>query len=513
MNHTSSTMKSTMKPSRSLSMGSTPLGNQFKSSEDTSIPAPSPACRRSLSLRSAPNASTFTATELMKSGQSEDQNMRFCSPRLRRVYSCPGMASRRQLYTISEEIPEFYSPPRRHGTWPTNSSKQLITHSSDAQLEDFPRAEDAEEEESERMSTRPPSEISYRGLGAIYIQPSPQLAGMQAVGEHLREEGDEFWSHETWTRSRAFLTQSQISIPIASYVPTGSPRTVFSNLQSPSEKNIVSRRPGSGGGRAAEWGEPSSSSSTRVNEHASSPTEWIEGYLARREEADRLEDEARRKQEKGLKWDLRRMESFSKIKRRLSAKKGMGFEPRWEQAFSGRRSFSPPLDEETSESSGAGRGRVGSFDPPLEARKSLSEALKIDLQPSSSAQPGTSSKEEPSRITPPPLPPFSPTPQRPSPWSRRSFHSINHAPSLTRLLSRKKSLGSFEPVSTVVDELRLRRSFSAKLGRRASGSAREFLSRFERRGSGSGEGKGKEVDRGGSVTDAKVVRKDSAREV
>ncbi len=507
-------MKSTMKPSRSLSMGSTPLGNQFKSSEDTSIPAPSPACRRSLSLRSAPNASTFTATELMKSGQSEDQNMRFYSPRLRRVYSCPGIASRRQLYTISEEIPEFYSPPRRHGTWPTNSSKQPIFY-SEAQWEDVPRAEDAEEEESERISTRPPSEVSYRGLGAIYIQPSPQLAGMQAVGEHLREEDDEFWPHETWTRSRAFLTQSQISIPIASYVPTGSPRTVFSNLQSPSEKNIVSRRPGSSGGRAAEWGEPSSSSSTRVNEHPSSPTEWIEGYLARREEADRLEDEARRKQEKGLKWDLRRMESFSKIKRRLSAKKGMGFEPRREQAFSGRRSFSPPLDEETSESSGVGRGRRGSFDPLPEARKSLSEALKIDLQPSSSAQPDPPIRQERPRVTPLPSLPHPPSlpPQRPSPWSRRSFHSLNQAPSLTRLLSGKKSLGSFEPVSTVEDELRLRRSFSAKLGRRASDSAREFLSRFERRGSGSGEGKGKEVDKGGSVTDAKVVRKDSAREV
>ena len=240
----------------------------------------------------------------------------------------PRKASQHSLPTIVERNPEIYQPTYSSNEAPANLSNYTFEY--DKMISEPSMME----QEHPTIKADMESAVSHPSYSVIRIQPSPQLASMQAIGEHVQRTGDTS-PYGTRTRSKVFTTQSQLSLPHASYIPTGSPRAVFKKFEEIEKSSSNHSRLAYYVPRIAkvigekDWVRASEGAHSNTSLERS--TDWIEGFLARREEADRLE-EAKQKQEKMMKWNLTRTESFKRIKRRLSGKRAADFEPRQERS-------------------------------------------------------------------------------------------------------------------------------------------------------------------------------------
>jgi hypothetical protein len=227
-----------------------------------------------------------------------------------------------KLFTVIEDRPPTYLPttphktlhfPLRRRTGTTSDEDDRITG-----LLDVP----AQEQYSRTNTMSSTNSInSHQGPFPIYISPSMQLQGMQSIGE-MDYERQRLRAHTPipLTRSQA---SSLIENHTSSEVPSSTSNeyniykahfhlndTIRCSTSTPSE-HICTRD----WARSTEWVAPSG--------NTEGPTEWIEDFLVRREEADRLEAEERRRKGKEKRPDglLRRVSTIGKNsmnKRRLS---------------------------------------------------------------------------------------------------------------------------------------------------------------------------------------------------
>ncbi|KAH7379629.1 hypothetical protein BKA66DRAFT_140179 [Pyrenochaeta sp. MPI-SDFR-AT-0127] len=349
-----------------------------------------------------------------------------------------------RLYTIFDEQPPTYKP--------TSGSKSLPLIVSSQGGEKYHTQSEPPavgQESTKAMSTT--DSVSMSG-GLIHIKPSSQLQSMQAVKKHLKDAED-FHPYGPWTRNKVFRTQSDISLPLSSYVPSGSPRAVFKRLEDMNESRVNDpsldttasdalerRRQGKDWKTACDWTEPEIV--------VDGPTEWIEGYLVRKAEADRREEEQRKLEARAQRWDLSRVDSLkqvNKIVRRLSGSTKKedrdGFEVRREHDNDIRKG-QPPI---FGQSSAPEQMLQQAYLPPLNQRHTQEHS--ISPRSSRSEQINEQNSPKPTQST------YN-SPSRPRLGSR--FHTVSGA-SLSKFLLRKLSL---RQVDQQGEDFGLRRSLS-----------------------------------------------------
>ncbi|KAJ4363186.1 hypothetical protein N0V83_010306 [Neocucurbitaria cava] len=307
--------------------------------------------------------------------------------------------------------------------------------------------------------------------GVIHINPSPQLQNMQGVGHHMIESEDT-GPYQPWTRSRFLLTRSDISIPMSSYAPTGSPKVTFDTLNSRPNVNALQRQTPNHK-RSEEKRETTTARKNRDNKtflnrcprpnaHVTEESkEWIEDYLARKHEADELEREAlsRQKQEKSpTKWvgGLARVDSLkqvNKLIRRLSTTTNSSSSNKRTDAAAAGCSSS---DSQAHQELRAKRQRPNPCDPHALLHDEAQHAVQQQRQtqprgeaahaPSPSCHAPTEGIKKPQKLkkapptplptpptTPPKAPPKAPQPhstattidETPTPTLMKRFHSVS----------------------------------------------------------------------------------------
>ena len=300
--------------------------------------------------------------------------------------------------------------------------------------------------------------VTSHQAGVIYIKPSPQLQSMQAVKEHVREHGDPT-PYGPWTRSDVYSTQSTANLPVTSYIPSGTPLTVFNtfrkvDIDGTEDPRLVPRpahmfelvREEQDWSEACEWAEPSAV--------VEGPTQWIEGYLARKAEADLLESQAHSTKAGRIhqKCSLNRVDSLKqvnklmrKLSRSSSGKKTLeascGFDPRQERTR--RRAPSPHHHQVAQE-----QQTLLCAQHPQCAIDSSGNLI----YPSSS----TTGFDRPTL--------------------KRRFHTVSGA-SFSKYLLRKVQLRQMDPDGE--DEVDVKRSLSVNLGRRASVRVKGLVRKWE----------------------------------
>ncbi|KAF1838259.1 hypothetical protein BDW02DRAFT_11305 [Decorospora gaudefroyi] len=229
-----------------------------------------------------------------------------------------------KLTTVTEHRPPAYQP-----TQPVAASELLgdISRPAPVNVEENDTINDLSNvpapERSSRTSTMSSatSVASYQGPGAICIRPSTQLHSMQSISEldvRLKAASS---LRRPWARSKVYPACPQESFP-----PTGTPESLTNtplnasvyeahsrlNDSLHSTSNSIYRLNAKDWARSSEWVEPCPI--------VEGPTEWIEDFLTRKAEADRIEEEhlLRQKQEKKEKGILGRVDSIDRFRARLS---------------------------------------------------------------------------------------------------------------------------------------------------------------------------------------------------
>ncbi|KAF1946828.1 hypothetical protein EJ02DRAFT_430387 [Clathrospora elynae] len=324
--------------------------SEFAGSSKTVIQNEIDLCSRPSSPEraSTPNIPTYPAIPKLQSSTvatGEVHQAPPLTPPRRRVLP---KSSLTKLATVIEHTPPTYQPRK---TPPIPSSTVEIVESDKVveQMATSPASSPQGQDSSSRTISSSASTKSHTGSGVIYIQPSAQLQSMQAISERdLVEMGGDEDSSAPWTSTRVYSMTRQ-TLPMA-YIPTGAPsnnndvginkaHARFNNtlVHSSAQKPLASQ---------------TKPPTTMVKEH----TEWIEDFLARKEETDHFEaedriiQERREKRERGL---LGRVDSINRFRSKTmiskTAKRG-SFEARQE-----RRSKSSELGLDWSRSSHAAR--------------------------------------------------------------------------------------------------------------------------------------------------------------
>ncbi|RAR00856.1 hypothetical protein DDE82_006950 [Stemphylium lycopersici] len=293
---------------------------------------------------------------------------------------------------------------------------------------------------------------SHEGPGAIYIRPSAQLESMQCISELDKKLRSAAKCRNGWqtmgrkndgVHTPTGTPESISNIPLNAQVYRAHSRLNHTIQNIPDVTDRVSMQDWA---KSSEWIEPCST--------APGPTEWIEDFLTRREQADRAEENKKRKQKREN--GILRGNSLNNFVRRLSGKKVVGkrksFETRrgnieevvrmpertralsWdvvpEQAMaaqdappdrsSPKQALSPPprlCAENRSHTSPAMLYRSPTFHEPVAAAFTLHHAAAttthtMDNTYQSPPQPSSSSPQRPQPPPLPRLPSFSPSPHR-----------------------------------------------------------------------------------------------------
>ena len=236
----------------------------------------------------------------------------------------PG-SSAMKLTTVLEHKPPTYQPARITATY---SAETLDIFESDSFAGENDGVssflEVTTQDRCSRTSTMSSvlSAESHQAPGAIYIRPSAQLQNMQSMSDRdarLEEAARYYRPGVGWTVGRANTS--------GVYTPTGTPESIsniplqnhvyqaHSNLNR-SLRPIQDISPSMGihnWAKSSEWVEPCNT--------GEGPTEWIEDFLSRKEQADREEEEKMRNERKE-KIAVMRGNSIGKFRRRLSLKRG-----------------------------------------------------------------------------------------------------------------------------------------------------------------------------------------------
>lgn len=398
-----------------------------------------------------------------------------------------------QLCTIAENKPPFYRPTTGTQSLPPAVESQFSEmFDTDSR---FLATEQGPTEQVRTMTMSTVDSIASYPNGVIYIKPSPQLQSMQAVKEHVKAIGDPT-PYGPWTRSKMFRTQSDLSLPLASYVPTGSPRAVFTPLENVDESAFGNTRPDlippcmlelTKGGKhlikACDCAQP-----TVV---VDGPTKWIEGYLVRKADADRQEEEQRRKDARAHRWDLSQVDSLKQVnkmvrKLSLSTKKSEreGFEVHRDCSETSKMGMLSVFGKSVTQ----GQALPPTHSPDEDGYSAQESHLHMKARSQAhSAQPLCNSplRDQIDRDqTPHHTKPHSASPSRPT--LKKRFHTVSGA-SVSKYLIRKMSLRQINPQD---EDESLQRSVSTQIPsflEHKTSSVKSLIGAWERLG-----GKGKD---------------------